>query len=130
MLSVTLLTSVAKSALFGAVATKLVDTLISSKINNKIEQNKWLRNTKLELFSKLTEDILLIDNENFNIQRKEIRKSTVKIILLVKDKKLEFKLEEFLTRLDKFSQNDKIEKNALALVNKDMISYLQKNINL
>ena len=34
MLNVTLLTSVAKSALVGAVVTKIVDTLISSKINN------------------------------------------------------------------------------------------------
>ena len=40
MLNVTLLTSVAKSALVGAVATKLVDTLISSKINNKIEMRR------------------------------------------------------------------------------------------
>ena len=54
MLNISLFTSVAKSALVGAVATKIVDTLISTKINNKVEQGKWLRNTKLELFSKLT----------------------------------------------------------------------------
>lgn len=130
MLNVTLLTSVAKSALVGAVATKLVDTFVSSKINTKVEQNKWLRNTKLDLFSKLTEDILLIDDGNFHTQIKEIKRSVAKIILLVNDKKLEIKLEDFLNRLNRFSQSDKIEKNALSLVNKDMISYLQKNIRL
>ncbi len=130
MLNVTLLTSVAKSALVGAVATKLVDTFVSSKINTKVEQNKWLRNTKLDLFSKLTEDILLIDDGNFHTQIKEIKRSVAKIILLVNNKKLEIKLEDFLNRLNRFSQCDKIEKNALSLVNKDMISYLQKNIRL
>ena len=130
MLNVTLLASVAKSAFVGAIATKLVDTLISTKINNKIEQNKWLRNTKLELYSKLTEDILILDNENFHSQIKEIKRSSARIILLVNDKKLEIKLEDFLNRLNRFSQNDKIERNALSLLNRDMISYLQKNINL
>ena len=130
MLNVTLLASVAKSAFVGAIATKLVDTLISTKINNKIEQNKWLRNTKLELFSKLTEDILILDNENFHSQIKENKRSSARIILLVNDKKIEIKLEDFLNRLNRFSQNDKIERNALSLLNRDMISYLQKNINL
>jgi len=130
MLNVTLLTSVAKSALVGAVATKIVDTLVSNKLNNKIEQNKWLRNTKLDLFSKLTEEILLIDDENFQTQIREIKRISAKIILLVNDKKLELKIEEYLTRLNRFSQKDKIDRNALSLVNKEMISHLQKNIYL
>ena len=130
MLNVTLLTSVAKSALVGAVATKLVDTLISSKINNKIEQNKWLRDTKLDLYSKLTEEIMLIDDENFQTQIREIKRISAKIILLVNDRKLEEKIEDYINRLNRFSQNEKIERNALSLVNKDMISYLQKNIRL
>ena len=130
MLNVTLLTSVAKSALVGAVATKLVDTLVSSKINNKIEQNKWLRDTKLDLYSKLTEEIMLIDDGNFQTQIREIKRISAKIILLVNDRKLEEKIEDYINRLNRFSQNEKIERNALSLVNKDMISYLQKNIRL
>ena len=74
MLNITLLSSIAKSALVGAVATRIVDTLISTKINNKVEQNKWLRNTKLDLYSKLTEDILLIDFSNMQDQIREIKK--------------------------------------------------------
>lgn len=130
MLNVTLLTSVAKSALVGAVATKLVDTLISSKINNKIEQNKWLRNTKLELFSKLTEDILSTDISNIETQLREIKKTSAKIILLINDRKLSDKIENYTNALIKFSENERIEKNALSLVNKDMISFLSRNIKL
>ncbi|MFX4267623.1 hypothetical protein ACOL29_08190 [Aliarcobacter butzleri] len=130
MLNITVLTSVAKSALVGAVATKLVDTFVSTKINNKFEQNKWLRSTKLELFSKLTEEIIVVDLENFKTQIKEINRTCAKIILLVNDRNLENKIEDYLNRLNKFSQNEKIDKNALNLVNKDMISYLQKNIRL
>lgn len=130
MLNVTLLSSVAKSAFVGAVATKLVDTFVSTKINTKIEQNKWARTTKLELFSKLIEDILLLDSEDFNIQIKEIKRSCAKIILLVNDKKLELKIEDYLNRLNRFVQNDRVERNGLSLLNKDMISYLKMNIRL
>ena len=94
MLNVTLLTSVAKSALVGAVVTKIVDTLISSKINNKIEQNKWIRNTKLELFSKLTEDILSTDSTNISIQLREIKKTSAKIELLINERKQIKKIEK------------------------------------
>lgn len=128
MLNITLLTSVAKSALVGAVATKLVDTFVSTKINTKIEENKWKRNTKLELFSKLTEDILLLESEDFYVQIKEIKRSCAKIILLVNDRKLEQKIEDYLNRLNKFVQNEKIERNGLSLLNKDMITYLKENL--
>lgn len=130
MLNVTLLSSVAKSAFVGAVATKLVDTFVSTKINTKIEQNKWARTTKLELFSKLIEDILLLDSEDFNTQIKEIKRSCAKIILLVNDKKLELKIEDYLNRLNRFVQNDRVERNGLSLLNKDIISYLKMNIRL
>lgn len=130
MLNVTLLTSVAKNAFVGAVATKLVDTLVSNKLNNKIEQTKWLRNTKFELFSKLTEEILLIDNENFKSQVREIKRISAKIILSVNDKKLELKIDDYLSRLNRFLEQDRLDRNALSLLNKEMISSLQKNIHL
>jgi phosphotransacetylase len=130
MLNVTLLTAVAKSALVGAVATKIVDTLISSKINNKIEQNKWLRNTKLELFSKLTEDILSTDSSNIEHQLREIKKTSAKIVLLINDRKLSDKIEHYTNTLIRFSENERVEKSALSLVNKDMVSFLSRNIKL
>jgi hypothetical protein len=130
MLNITLLTSVAKSAFIGAVATKLVDTLISTKINNKVEQGKWLRNTKLELFSKLTEDILSMEYSNVDGQLREIKKTSAKIILLINDKRLTDKIENYITNLNKFDTSKRAEHSTLILINKDMIAYLQKNIRL
>ena len=130
MLNITLLGSIAKSALVGAVATKIVDTLISTKINNKVEQNKWLRNTKLDLYSKLTEDILLIDFTNIQDQIREIKNTSAKIILLIIDKRLANKIENYINNLNKFNLSKKEEQGTLSLINKDMIAYLQKNIRL
>lgn len=128
MLNITLFTSVARSALVGAVATKLIDTLISTKINNKAEQGKWLRNTKMELFSKLTEDILFIESSNVDEQLREIKRTSAKIILLVNDKRLTEKIENYISHLNKFNISKKPEHSTLSLINRDMISYLQRNI--
>uniref|UniRef100_UPI0040481254 hypothetical protein n=1 Tax=Aliarcobacter sp. TaxID=2321116 RepID=UPI0040481254 len=130
MLNITLLTAVAKSAIVGAVATKIVDTLISTKINNKIEQGKWLRNTKLELFSKLTEDVLSTDYSNLQIQIREIKKTSAKIILLINDKKLSNKIEVYINNLNKLSISKREDFSTLSLINKDIISYMQQNIRL
>ena len=130
MLNITLLTSVAKSALVGAVATKIVDTLISTKINNKIEHGKWLRNTKLELFSKLTEDVLSMDFSNIQTQTREIKKTSAKIILLINDKKLSNKIEVYINNLNKLNISKREDFSTLSLINKDIISYMQQNIRL
>ena len=130
MLNITLLGSIAKSALVGAIATKIVDTLISTKINNNIEQGKWLRNTKLELFSKLTEDILSMEYSNVDTQLREIKKTSAKIILLINDKKLTHKIENYINNLNKFDISNRAEHSTLILINKNMIAYLQKNIKL
>ena len=130
MLNITLFTSVAKSALVGAVATKLVDTLISTKINSKAEQGKWLRNTKLELFSKLTEDILFIESSNVEEQLREIKRTSAKIILLVNDRKLTEKIESYINHLNKYNISKRQEQGTLVLINKNMIRYLQRNIRL
>ncbi len=129
MLNLTLFTSVAKSALVGAVATKLVDTFISTKINNKVEQNRWIRNTKLELFSKLTEDILSIESSNIDSQLREINKTSAKIILLLNDRKLTDKLEHYTNALIKIKTSKRSEQG-LVYINKEMIGFLQRNLRL
>lgn len=129
MLNVTLLTSVAKSALVGAVATKLVDTFISTKINNKIEQNKWLRNTKLELFSNLIDDMYLLNQENFDEKIVQIRRNIAKIILVLNDKKLSINLENYLERLNQLKSRN-IEDKSFYELNQKMITYLKANIKI
>jgi len=129
MLNVTLLTSVAKSALVGAVATKLVDTFISTKINNKIEQNKWLRNTKLELFSNLIDDMYLLNQENFDEKIVQIRRNIAKIILVLNDKKLSINLENYLERLNQLKSRN-IEDKSFYELNQKMITHLKTNIKI
>ena len=129
MLNVTLLTSVAKSALVGAVATKLVDTFISTKINNKFEQNKWLRNTKLELFSNLIDDMYLLNQENFDEKIVQIRRNIAKIILVLNDKKLSINLENYLERLNQLKSRN-IENKSFYELNQKMITYLKTNIKI
>ena len=129
MLNVTLLTSVAKSALVGAVATKLVDTFISTKINNKIQQNKWLRNTKLELFSNLIDDMYLLNQENFDEKIVQIRRNIAKIILVLNDKKLSINLENYLERLNQLKSRN-IENKSFYELNQKMITYLKTNIKI
>jgi len=129
MINLTLITSIAKSAVVGAIATKLIDIVISTKVNNKIEENKWIRNTKLELFSKLTEDILLIGKENIDGQIKEINKTSSKIALLLNDKKITYKIETYINTLIKLKSTKNIE-HSIDYVNNEMINYLQKSIKL
>lgn len=125
MLNLTLLTSAAKSALVGAVATKVVDTLISSKVNNKIEHNKWLRNTKLELFSSLVDDIFLLNHENFDERIGHIRRNIAKIVLVFNDRKLTYTLEKYLDEVLRANATS----NDFYLLNKSVVSYLKSNIS-
>ena len=130
MLNIALFTSVAKSALVWPFSSTILFTSISKYISNKVEQGKWLRNTKLELFSKLTEDILSIEDSNIDNQLREIKKTSAKIILLINDKKLTDKIENYINNLNKFNISKRPEHSALTLINRDMISYLQRNIRL
>lgn len=129
MLNITLLTSVAKSALVGAVATKLVDTLVSTKINNKIEHNKWLRNTKLELFSTLIDDIFILNEKNYDEKIGLIRRNIAKIILVVNDKKVAYKLETYLDRLYQIKMKN-FDSSSFYELNQTMISYLKSNLKI
>ena len=46
------------SAAFGAVVGKFMDAFILSQINDKYARKKWLREIKIEAFTKLTEELL------------------------------------------------------------------------
>lgn len=128
MLNLTLITSAAKSAFVGAVATKVVDTLVSSKINHKVEHNKWLRQTKFELFSSLVDNIVHLDETNFEEKSKEIRRNISKIILLVKEKKLTNSMERYLNILQRFQSNE-INYDDFKTTNNAFISYLKANFH-
>ncbi|MBE0433495.1 hypothetical protein IBX73_08525 [candidate division WOR-3 bacterium] len=54
----TLILSVVGSAAFGAVVGKIVDAFLLSRVNERFERGKWLRQVKFEAFANLSEEIL------------------------------------------------------------------------
>jgi len=58
MNTITIVGTIIGSAAFGAVAGKLLDAFVLSRINDKYERKKWLREIKIEAFTKLTEELL------------------------------------------------------------------------
>ncbi|NQY22577.1 MAG: hypothetical protein COA66_05870 [Arcobacter sp.] len=132
MLSLALFGTVARSALIGAIVTKAIDTLVISKINNKMETKRWLRTTKLELFSKISEDLLSLDNTNINENIRSIKQNTAKIVLLLENKNLIRKIDEHILALHKLSNkkfvNEEKFDNQIKIIAMDFIMLLNKNI--
>lgn len=126
MVALTLIGSVAKSALVGAVATKIVDSFISTKINTKVEKNKWERNTKIELFSNMCEDIIMINKKNLSDSIIKLKKTSAKVSLLIHDRTLSTKIESYILKLQKIDSNE-LEMDLDTLNNK-MMSYLRNDI--
>lgn len=92
----------AKTALFGAVTNKVVETVITSKINKNTEHQKWRRETKLEFFSKLSQEILSYDLKSCSAQdEKRLKEACTKTILVLDDKSLILKIEKYLEELSK-----------------------------
>lgn len=132
MINFALFGTVARSALIGAIVTKAIDTLILSKVNNKMESKRWIRTTKLELFSRISEELLSLDSTNINKNIRKIKHNTAKIVLLLHDKKLIRSIDDYILELVKLSDTD--FSNKLKLNNKiketsmDFIMLLNKNI--
>ncbi|AXX93092.1 hypothetical protein CPU12_12905 [Malaciobacter molluscorum LMG 25693] len=124
---------IARNALVGAIATKVVDTFITNKVNNKNDQKKWLRTTKLEAFSKLSQEILSIDlNELKPESIRSIKEYSAKAILLLDDRRLMNQIEDYLTsliNLDKSSEDrSKDLKKILDKKGIDLVMNLNKNL--
>jgi len=56
--SLTIAGTIIGSAAFGAVIGKFLDAFVLSRINDKYERKKWLRQIKIEAFTQLTEELL------------------------------------------------------------------------
>ena len=109
-----LLGQVAKTAVVSAVSSKVVDTLITSKLNQKSDHNKWLRETKLQLFTQISQEILSFDIEKSNAQdERKLKEICAKTIMVLDDKKVIYKIEEFISSLNQtqralvFDENNK-----------------------
>ncbi|PPK62432.1 hypothetical protein [Malaciobacter marinus] len=132
-ISLALVGQVARTAAFGAIATKVVDTFILSKVNNKIDQKRWIRQAKLEAFAKLSQEILSIDLKNLKDENiRNIKEYSAKTILLLEDRILIKRIEDYLNNLinlDKTTHDS--SKNMVCIVDKkgiDLVMCLNKNL--
>lgn len=99
---VSLLGQVVKTAAFGAVATKIIDSVVTSKINKKNEKNKWVRETMFQSFTQLSQEVLSYDIvESEAASEKNIKELIAKIVLLTDDRRLVIKLESYINQLNK-----------------------------
>jgi len=102
------LVSTATNIIIGSVTTKIFDTVITSKLIQKQEKNKWLREKKLNLFSQLSESILSINCQNIIQNRIHIKEISSKIILLTEDINLKKNLKNYSFILEEYEcyEND------------------------
>ncbi len=126
-IAVNLLGQALKTTLVGAITNKVVDTMVTSKLNKKSEHTKWRREVKLEIFSRLSNTILSFDLQNASASNeRELKELCTKTILLLDDKKLIFKIENFLDELNKTQRNLIFNENNDELLDK----FKQKSLNL
>lgn len=126
MVALPIINSVASSAVLGALTTKILDSVISSRINQRQEKKKWIRNTKLDLFSQLSEEILSIDFNDIKKNHSMIKKISFKIILLMEDEKFKTKLENYLFLLEEY-KSLKYDIN-LNQINLELLNLLSKHM--
>lgn len=102
MIAIPAITTVASNALIGTVTTKLVDSLLISKITQKQEKKKWIREKKLNLFSQLSEEVLSINCQNLETKKVKIKELSSKILLILEDKTLKTNIKNYQFILDEY----------------------------
>ena len=102
--SLAIIGTVIGSAAFGAVAGKLLDAFILTRISDKYERKKWLRQTKIEAFTQLTEEMLSLGIKGqVHDDPWRFRALAAKAILLLDDPKLVEKIQTFIDELYKIN---------------------------
>lgn len=122
----TLISSAAKSAFTGAVITKFIDSILLSKFNHKQEEKKWMRTTKLETFAQLSNEVICLNQTNFNEQSKKVTHLLSKIMLLIDDKKMIKNINEYLFIIEHYNQFH--EQINLSKINSELLAVLSKSI--
>lgn len=96
----TLVGTIVGSVAFGAVAGKLLEAYLLAPISDRFERKRWLRERKIEAFTKLTEEMLSLGLER-GLQDNpwRFRALGAKAILLIEDKKLINDIQKFIDEL-------------------------------
>ena len=100
----TLIVAIIGSAAFGAVAGKLLEAFVLAPKIHRYERKKWLRQTKIEAFSMLAEEILSLGTKKmvFDVPWR-FRGLAAKAILLLEDNKLIQEINYFIEELYKIN---------------------------
>ncbi len=125
MLSLSLVNS-ATNILVGSITTKVFDAIVTTKLTQKQEKKKWIRDKKLNLFSQLSENILTINCNNIFEKQKTIKELSSKIILLTEDKNLKINLLNYAFILNEY-ESYKSDIN-LDQLNQELVQTLSKYI--
>lgn len=126
MIALPAINTIASNALFGTIATKLIDSMISSKISQKQDRKKWLREKRLSVFSSLNDEISSITCENL-IEKKQTIKSIIsQLVLLIEDKKLINTLHNYVYILEEYDCfKNEINMNQ---INDELITNIRINV--
>lgn len=96
------LINTATNIIVSSITTKLFDSVITSKLTQKQEKKKWVRDKKLNLFSQLSENILTINCDNLLEKKVQIKEISSKIILLTEDNSLKINLQNYTFILEEY----------------------------
>ena len=92
------------SAAFGAVVGKFLDAFVLSRINDKYERKRWLRQTKIEAFTQVTEELLSLGvKRQLHDDPWRFRALAAKAILLLDDPILIKDIHIFIDELYKIN---------------------------
>ncbi len=101
MIALSLINTTA-NIIVGSITTKIFDSIVTSKLTQKQEKKKWIRDKKLNLFSQLSENILTINCNNLEEKKLQIKEISSKIILLTEDTSLKTNLINYTFILNEY----------------------------
>lgn len=127
MIALTAINTLASNALVGTIATKLIDSIISSKISQRQDSKKWLREKRLNTFSTLSDEIVTMNCENLLEKKVAIRSIISKLVLLSNDKELVNTLNNYMFILEEYEcYKDEID---IKSINTQLINTIRRSIN-
>lgn len=102
--NLTLIGAIVGSAAFGAVAGKMLDAFVITPWADRYQKKRWLRQTKIEAYTKLTEEILSLGMHTGVMDDPlKFRGLCAKAILLIDDKQLIAEIERIIEDIYKLS---------------------------
>ncbi len=134
-IGVNILTEATKTALFSAVSTKIVDKLVTSRLNKNSDHKKWLRETKLQLFTQISKEILSFEIQKATTEdEKRLKEVCSKTLMVLEDKRLIYEIEKFLKVLSSTQRALTFENNNIEEIKRynqasmDLVISLNKNL--